>query len=243
MQIIGLALLAFIVWFGFAERADATISAFDPHAFVMVLGGSLSAIMASSSAQTTFRTFAALREAVPGLGRLQRDTDALEAERAQLATLWREGRLAQAVEIAERSTFPPVKRMLDLILERAPDEATRAAFTELQHETLSRWQPAIANWELLSKLAPSFGMVGTITGMIQLFKNMGAEGTDLGSSLSLALLATLYGVAFGAGVAGPLGHFLRNLLDERMGVLERCEQTVYELVARSGRSGRAGAAK
>lgn len=237
MQIIGLTLLAFVVWYGFADRGEATISAFDPHAFIMVLGGSMSAIMASSSAQTTIRTFGALREALPGLGTLKPGTAALEAEREQLATLWREGRLAQAVELAERSRFPALQRMLSLVLERAPDEATRAAFTELQHATLSRWQPATGNWELLAKLAPSFGMVGTITGMIQLFKNMGAEGSDLGAAISLALLATLYGVAFGAGVAGPIGHYLRNLLDERMGALERCEQTVYELVARSRRTG------
>ena len=178
MQIIGLTLLAFVVWYGFADRGEATISAFDPHAFIMVLGGSMSAIMASSSAQTTIRTFGALREALPGLGTLKPGTAALEAEREQLATLWREGRLAQAVELAERSRFPALQRMLSLVLERAPDEATRAAFTELQHATLSRWQPATGNWELLAKLAPSFGMVGTITGMIQLFKNMGAEGSD-----------------------------------------------------------------
>ena len=53
--------------------------------------------------------------------------------------------------------------------------------------------------------------------------------------LPLALLATLYGVAFGAGVAGPIGHFLRGLLDERLGALERCEQSVAELIARSAR--------
>jgi chemotaxis protein MotA len=124
--------------------------------------------------------------------------------------------------------------MLDLVLSRAPHEATTAAFTELKHAELTRWQPAVGNWELLAKLAPSFGMVGTITGMIQLFKSMG-ETTNLGASLSLALLATLYGVAFGAGVAGPIGHFLRGLLDERLGALERCEQSVAELIARSAR--------
>jgi flagellar motor component MotA len=64
---------------------------------------------------------------------------------------------------------------------------------------------------------------------------MGEDRMSLGSSISLALLATLYGVAFGAGVAGPVGHYLRNLLDERLGAVERCEKTVGELVARSGR--------
>jgi len=237
VQIIGLALLAFIVWFGFSPRGDTTISAFDYHAFIMVLGGSLSAILVSSTARNTMRTFAALREIIPGLGTLTRDTDALEAERAELVSLWRDGKRAQAVQLAENSRFPAISRMLELVLARAPEEATRAAFTELTHAELTYWQPAIGNWEVLAKLAPSFGMVGTITGMIQLFKTMGEADTNLGASISLALLATLYGVAFGAGVAGPIGHYLRGLLDERLGALERCEQSVAELIARSARMG------
>lgn len=235
MQIPGLALLLFVVWYGFADRDHTAISAFDFHAFVMVLGGSLAAVMVSSSTVTTWRTFACLTELVPGVGVLGRRTAALEAERVRLTELWLEGRRAQAVELAEQSDFPAISRMLELVLQRAPEEATRAAFTELKHAELSRWQPAVANWELLAKLAPSFGMVGTITGMIQLFKGMGEDDLNLGAALSLALLATLYGVAFGAGVAGPIGHFLRGLLDERLGVLERCEQSVAELIARSGR--------
>ena len=53
MQLIGLALLMFVIWFGFGERGETTISAFDTHAFVMVLGGSAAAVMVSSTATTT----------------------------------------------------------------------------------------------------------------------------------------------------------------------------------------------
>ncbi len=235
MQILGLILLGLVVTFGFNERDSATISAFDLHAAVMVLGGSLSAVMVSSSAATTLRTFLCLRELLPGLGTLDRATVALEDERVKLTGLWLEGRRAQAVELAERSRFPAIQAMLKLVLSRAPEEGITAGFTKLRHDELSRWQPAIGNWELLAKLAPSFGMVGTITGMIQLFKNMNAENMNIGSAISLALLATLYGVAFGAGVAGPIGHYLRNLLDERLGALERCQQSVAEMIARAGR--------
>lgn len=237
MQLVGLVLLGFVIWFGFSERTDTTISAFDTHAMTMVLGGSLAAVMVSSTALTTLRTFTCLSELVPGLGRLGRDTSTLEAERLSLVELWRDGKRAAAVEAAERSSFPAIKRMLDLVLYRAPDEAIAAAFTELRHAEMSRWQPAIGNWELLSKLAPSFGMVGTITGMIQLFQNMGADSMNLGSAISLALMATLYGVAFGAGVAGPIGHYLRGHLDERIGALERCEKSVAELIARTAAAG------
>ncbi len=235
MQIIGLAILAFVVWYGFGDRDSQVISAFDFHAFVMVLGGSFSAVVISSKAIDSLRTLLCLREIVPGAGTLAPATAALEAERKSFELLWLEGKRSQAVELAERSEFAAIRRMLELVLGRAPEEATRAAYTELRHEELARWQPAIGNWELLAKLAPSFGMVGTITGMIQVFRNMGEESMNLGSAVSLALLATLYGVAFGAGVAGPIGHFLRNLLDERLGALERCEQSVGGLVARAGR--------
>lgn len=239
MQIVGLALLLVVISFGFEERTDTVISAFDYHAAIMVLGGSFAAILASSSARNGLRTLLYLREILPGLGVLPAETAALEAERTQLAELWLSGRRAQAVTMAENSRFPEIKATVDLIVQRAPREAVQAAFTDLRHATLERWQPAIGNWELLAKLAPSFGMVGTITGMIQLFQNMG-EDTNLGAAISLALLATLYGVAFGAGVAGPIGHFLRQLLDERLGALERCEQGVGGLIARANRDAAVG---
>ena len=235
MQLVGLAVLALVVWYGFGERSTMTISAFDLHAFVMVLGGSFSAILISSSAVTTVRTFLCLREIIPALGTLGPATEALEDERVKFAELWLDGKRSQAVELAERSAFPSIRRMLQLVLARAPEEAARAAFTELRHAELMRWQPAIGNWELLAKLGPSFGMVGTITGMIQVFRSMGEDSMNLGSAVSLALLATLYGVAFGAGVAGPIGHYLRGLLDERLGALERCEQSVSGLVASTAR--------
>ena len=237
MQIPGVALLFVVVWFGLGERASTTVTAFDVHAIVMVLGGSLAAIMISSSAKTIGRTAACIREFIPGLGLLRGDTEALEQQREEVVSLWREGNRARAVSLAEDSRFPEVAQMVSLVLERAPVEATRAAFTELEHQTMERWQPAVSNWEVLSKLAPSFGMVGTITGMIQLFQNMGSDTANIGAAISLALVSTLYGVAFGAGVAGPTGHYLRNLLDERMGAVERCEQSVHELVARSRRAG------
>ncbi len=233
MQIVGFILLGFIVWFGFADRGSAhVISAFDLHALVMVLVGSCAAVLASSSATTALRTLLCLRELVPGLKVFGPTTAKMEAERAQLCALWRDGKRSQALQIAEQSPFAGVKQLADLVLNRASAGVAANVYLELRHEELRRWQPAIHNWEMLSKLGPAFGMVGTITGMIQLFRNMSSENLNIGAAMSLALLATLYGVAFGAGVAGPIGHYLNGLLDERLGFLERCEKSTQELVDR-----------
>ncbi|WP_309894591.1 MotA/TolQ/ExbB proton channel family protein [Archangium sp.] len=235
MQIIGFVLLGFIIWYGFKDRSDAVISAFDAHAMVMVLVGSCSAVLVSSSHTTAWRTILCLRELIPGLALFGRTTRAMEAERDQLSALWRDGKRSQAVDLAANSRFPAVKQMLELLLNRANEASSSKTFTELRHEEISRWQPAVHNWEMLAKLGPAFGMVGTITGMIQLFRNMSSENLNIGASMSLALLATLYGVAFGAGVAGPIGHYLNGLLDDRLGLLERCEKSVNEILSRGER--------
>ncbi len=235
MQIIGFVLLGFIIWYGFKDRSDAVISAFDAHAMVMVLVGSFSAVLVSSSHTTAWRTVLCLRELIPGLALFGRTTRAMEAERDQLSALWRDGKRSQAVDLAANSRFPAVKQMLELLLNRANEASSSKTFTELRHEEISRWQPAVHNWEMLAKLGPAFGMVGTITGMIQLFRNMSSENLNIGASMSLALLATLYGVAFGAGVAGPIGHYLNGLLDDRLGLLERCEKSVNEILSRGER--------
>lgn len=244
MQILGIAFLGFIVWFGFKDRGtEGVVSAFDAHALVMVVGGSFSAILVSSSRINVLRTLSCLRELVPGLKRFGRETDAMEAERDQLFGMWREGKRANALALAEQSNFTAIRAMVDLILHRAGSEASAKAYLELRHDEINRWQPAALNWEMLSKLGPAFGMVGTITGMIQMFRSMNADNLNIGASMSLALLATLYGVAFGAGIAGPIGHFLNGLLDERLGFLERCEKSVNELVAREGEVSHATARK
>ncbi len=235
MQIFGFLLLGFIVWFGFGDRGNQqVISPFDLHAMVMVVVGSTAAVLISSDTVTALRTVTCLRELIPGLRLFRRTTTQMEAERAQIYSLWREGKRSGALAVAEQSTFAAVKEMVDLILNRSPDVASAKVFLELRHEEIARWQPAINNWEMLSKLGPAFGMVGTITGMIQLFRNMTADNLNIGAAMSLALLATLYGVTFGAGMAGPVGHFLNGLLDERLGFLERCEKSVNELVVRGG---------
>jgi chemotaxis protein MotA len=232
MQIVGLVMLGFVIWFGFQDRGITQVSAFDGHALVMVLAGSAAAVLLSSSGKTALRTLAVLREFFPGLRVFSDATKAMEQERAALFELWSEGKRNRALEVAEKSRFPAIKQMVQLLLNRAPEQASSKVFLELRHEEISHWQPAVNNWEMLSKLGPSFGMVGTITGMIQLFRNMSAENMNIGAAMSLALLATLYGVAFGAGIAGPIGHFLNGLLDERLGFLDRCEKSVNEFSSR-----------
>src|ERR1043166_102041 len=235
MQLVGIALLLFVVWFGFSNRTEAGISAFDIHALVVVFVGSTAAVLVSSTASSALRTLLALRECVPGLRRFKQDTRRYDEAREKLQELWIEGKRSAAVELSEGSGAALVRTMMELLLTRASPARIQKVFLELRHAEIEEWQPPILNWGMLSKLGPAFGMVGTITGMVSVFRNMSSDATNIGASMSMALLATLYGVAFGTGLAGPLGHYLNGLLDDRLGLLERCEKTVFELLSMKDR--------
>jgi flagellar motor component MotA len=233
MQIIGLVLLILVVLYGFRDRPTDAISFFDPHALVMVLGGSLACVLISSSSRTVRDTFIAVGELVPGVRRFAKGNVRLEDERARLVNLWREGKRSAASEVAAASTAPAIAKMLELVMSRVRPAVSQSAFTELRHKEIAYWQPVVHNWELLAKLGPALGMVGTISGMVKLFQNMSVADLNIGAAMSLALLSTLYGLAFGVGLAGPISNYLNGLLDERLGCLERCEHSVNELVSRA----------
>ena len=133
MQLIGLALLVAVVFYGFAERDMTTVSAFDLHAFVVVIGGSATAVLTASSPLTSLRTLTALRELIPGAGVMTKGTDAIEKARQEFATLWRDGRRAQAVSFAEGSSIEPIRKMLQLVLARSSQKRIDTVFMELRH--------------------------------------------------------------------------------------------------------------
>lgn len=233
MQLIGLALLAVVVLYGFEERAEVTLGFLDLHALGMILGGSFACMLISSNPRTVWLTFTGLGELIPGVRRYAKNSAKAEEERLQIAALWREGKRAAASEVASQSSSPAITKMLELILGRARPAVSASTYTELRHKEIAYWQPVVHNWELLAKVGPALGMIGTITGMVKLFKSMSVAELNIGAAMSLALLSTLYGLAFGTGIAGPVSNYLNGLLDDRLGVLERCEQTANELVSRA----------
>ena len=58
---------------------------------------------------------------------------AVQQAMEEVLDLWREGRRAQAAQLAENSRHLSVRRMVELVLSRAPDEGVEATFLELRH--------------------------------------------------------------------------------------------------------------
>jgi chemotaxis protein MotA len=90
----------------------------------------------------------------------------------------------------------------------------------------ARHDAAAGLYEKASSVAPAFGMVGTLVGLINMLKSMNVEdgSGDLGSSMSTALVTTLYGCVLAHMIFGPIASNLRARDEEEV----LCKQIIVE---------------
>lgn len=158
--------------------------------FVLVLGGTLAATIAGSSA--------AQIRSLPAVARVAFEKRAGSGENvvARLVALAnkarREGLLALEDEVAE-SDDPFLYRGVQLVVDGADPEMVRSILeielTALEERHRAGQQMFLA----MGSYAPAFGMLGTLVGLIQMLRSL--DNPDaIGPGMALALITTLYGV-------------------------------------------------
>ena len=73
-------------------------------------------------------------------------------------------------------------------------------------------------YDKAGSVAPAFGMVGTLVGLINMLKAMDVEsgGGNLGPAMATALVTTLYGCVLAHMIFGPIAQQLRQRDEEEV---------------------------
>ena len=98
------------------------------------------------------------------------------------------------------------------MLFRSNDPDKVRAILENDIECMSaRHEDAAALYDKASSVAPAFGMVGTLVGLINMLASMDptSGGGDLGKDMGTALITTLYGCILAHMIFGPIANNLR----------------------------------
>ena len=144
----------------------------------------------------------------------------------ELAQIARKNGLLSMEEKANEQTDPFFKQAIMLIVD-ANDQDKVRGILENDIECMSaRHEAAAAMYDKASSVAPAFGMVGTLVGLINMLKSMNLEdgAGDLGSSMGTALVTTLYGCILAHMIFGPIAQLLRNRDSEEI----LCKQIIVE---------------
>ncbi|TFG83977.1 MAG: motility protein A [Spirochaetales bacterium] len=172
----------------------------DPASALMTIGGSFFALMLNYTMKDMMGIWSIIGKAfrVPDFGEIKIAEALLSlSEKAR-----REGILSLEEEI-EAVDAEFMKRGLRMVVDSVDPEVIRNILdTELiqMNERHGKWLKMIDQW---SKLAPGFGMLGTVQGLIAMMKNL-EDKSRIGPNMAVALITTYYGAMMANFILIPI---------------------------------------
>ena len=146
----------------------------------------------------------------------------------ELAQIARKNGLLSLEEKANEQTDPFFKQAIMLIVDANDQDKVRAILENDIECMNARHEDAAAMYDKASSVAPAFGMVGTLVGLINMLKSMNLSGDggadSLGTSMGTAMITPLYGCLLAHVVFGPVAQLLRGRDSEEV----LCKQIIVE---------------
>jgi chemotaxis protein MotA len=147
------------------------------------------------------------------------DVQATITELAKLAELARrDGMLALEARL-EGTENRFVQLGVQLLVDGVDEAVVRDTLEIEIAATDERHTTAIGFFRNLGSYAPTFGMVGTVIGLINMLGNL-SDPSQLGRGMAMALLTTLYGVLVANLACNPIAARLERLNDVEMAVMD-----------------------
>jgi len=202
--LVGIAACFALVVLAIMTREGAAIFVNVPSAMI-VLGGTVGAVLITYPANVVFKVFSVLRKAF--LGKSPHNTQIITLFEGLARKARREGLLSlqSAEEELEDEFF---RKGLALVVDgREADVVQSILITEID-ATTERHQLGSEIFDKLGLYAPAFGMLGTIIGLIQMLQTMDDPST-IGPAMAVALITTFYGALLANVVFIPLSGKLR----------------------------------
>lgn len=227
--VLGLAgALALMGYIG-AENGAETL--WNPTGAAIVAGG------VAVSALLAFRT-SELSSALRAVGGIFREDDSIRQDIAQLVEFARRRQKAQVREaeaLLSGVGSPFLRLGLQLVIDGAPINDILHVMNWRIQKLVEREAVEAKLFRTLAGLAPAFGLLATLVGLIGLMAGLGsASVTQVGEHMSVALVATLYGVVLANVVFKPIAIKLEQRSARRVERLNVLLEGV--LLVRLGRS-------
>ena len=124
----------------------------------------------------------------------------------------RDGILALENDI-EQMTNPFMKKGFQMAVDGNSTDIIRRVLDEDINSMLTRHIVGQGIFKALASYAPSFGMIGTLIGLVQMLKNM-SDPSMIGAGMAVALITTLYGAMIANLIALPIAGKLEQRTSE-----------------------------
>jgi chemotaxis protein MotA len=169
---------------------------FNPHAILIVLGGTMAVTLICFPLPRLIDLLKVFFKRM--LGKNRKNYIEIIEDIVKLANSYEQGyqKFAQTIEEVKDPFLFDSAKVLEWGEAEISEDHLRELLENRADTFYARYMKEAGIFRTISKFPPAFGLLGTTLGMISLMQSLGpgAEG-NIGSSMAIALVATLYGVA------------------------------------------------
>ncbi|MBS4959354.1 MAG: MotA/TolQ/ExbB proton channel family protein [Clostridiales bacterium] len=227
--LIGVVLIVFSIVFGIDPTTGITIdflkigNFIDIPSILIVVGGVLATIFASYPMSTIKKIPKHLKIIISGN---QYEPMTYIQTLVEFSQIARKNGLLALEEKANEQTDPFFKQSIMLIVDATDPEKVKAMLENDLDKIAARHEDAVGIYEKASSMAPAYGMIGTLVGLINMLKNMNMTdgGANIGQDMGTALITTFYGCILANLIFNSIANKLRIRSDEEY----LCKEIIIE---------------
>lgn len=201
----------------FTVKPSQILNFFDPSSILIVVGCTMAVVVASFPPK--------MLKAMPKHFKIMLNTKKYDPtyyidQLVELAQVARKNGLLALEEKANAQEDPFFKQAIMLIVDANDADKVRGILNN-DIECMSARHDGVAGmYERASAVAPAFGMLGTLVGLINMLKNMNLSGdggsSSIGTDMGTALITTLYGCVLANMIFNPIASNLRTRDEEEV---------------------------
>lgn len=201
---------------GFYWEGGSLSGLLQANAALIVFGGTFAAVLISFPASRLRAIPAALSLA---FGSQPNTNNELAEELISMAAVTRKDGVLALEKRAEEQPDPFTREGLLLIVDGTdPDQVRQILELEMDAKEL-KFNNYAKIFEAAGGYAPTMGIIGTVMGLIQVLGNL-TDPSNLGSSIAVAFIATLYGVASANLIFLPIASKIKSRSQNELAGME-----------------------
>lgn len=182
--------------------------AINPPSVFIVIGGTFGALLVAYPLNDFINSFKAIGT---WLKNPEADRDAILNEILELANLARKESILALEKKREGISFGPLKTAVKLAVDGTDPHVLTETIETQAHFEMEEGEVFVKFWEDFGAIAPTVGILGAVIGLMKVM-NVLDQPELIGPGISVAFVATLYGVGF-ANIWGiPVGKKLKRKL-------------------------------
>ena len=193
--ITGIGLFIYAIIMGGASNPMVFIH---PNSFLMVIGGTIAATFIAFKEKYVIQ---ALLGMIKIFKHLDIDSKTLYQDVGKIigwAEIVKKGgiRELQNKFNGDENKNPVIKYSMEMVLSGGKSEEIYRLTEDFIDTTYDRKMHIVTILDTMAQFAPSFGMIGTLVGLVIMLSSMTGDPTAIGAGMAVALITTLHGVLF-----------------------------------------------